>query len=180
MCKAAAALSAVQCSSSDMLCMDMLHILPMLLDGIDGKQARRTGTSGPLGELFDHGLDSYSVVLIPTCVYSLFSSDLSRLRFFLLLWNIFINFYLTHWEKYNTGVMFLPWGYDFTMLCRLIVAQMSDTRCEVFNSLIVPYALTMIITFLTPPSVIVETTLLLFLCIASCIAHVHYGTKVVS
>jgi ethanolaminephosphotransferase len=24
-------------------------------DAIDGKQARRTGTSGPLGELFDHG-----------------------------------------------------------------------------------------------------------------------------
>ena len=30
-------------------------------DGIDGKQARRTGSSGPLGELFDHGLDSWLV-----------------------------------------------------------------------------------------------------------------------
>ncbi|XP_013142436.1 PREDICTED: ethanolaminephosphotransferase 1 [Papilio polytes] len=87
------------------------------LDGIDGKQARRTGTSGPLGELFDHGLDSYSAVLIPTCLYSIFGRDeLSPLRFFFVIWNIFINFYLTHWEKYNTGVMFLPWGYDFTML----------------------------------------------------------------
>ncbi|KAH9635543.1 hypothetical protein HF086_003157 [Spodoptera exigua] len=44
------------------------------LDGIDGKQARRTGTSGPLGELFDHGLDSYSAVLIPTFLYSIFGS----------------------------------------------------------------------------------------------------------
>ena len=26
------------------------------LDAIDGKQARRTGTSGPLGEMFDHGV----------------------------------------------------------------------------------------------------------------------------
>lgn len=25
------------------------------MDAIDGKQARRTGTSGPLGEMFDHG-----------------------------------------------------------------------------------------------------------------------------
>ena len=25
------------------------------LDAIDGKQARRTGTSSPLGQLFDHG-----------------------------------------------------------------------------------------------------------------------------
>jgi phosphatidylglycerophosphate synthase len=30
------------------------------LDAIDGKQARRTGTSSPLGELFDHGCDSVS------------------------------------------------------------------------------------------------------------------------
>lgn len=28
----------------------------VILDGIDGKQARRLGLSGPLGELFDHGL----------------------------------------------------------------------------------------------------------------------------
>ena len=30
------------------------------LDAIDGKQARRTNTSTPLGELFDHGCDSVS------------------------------------------------------------------------------------------------------------------------
>ncbi|CAG5076731.1 Similar to chpt1: Cholinephosphotransferase 1 (Danio rerio) [Cotesia congregata] len=30
------------------------------LDSIDGKQARRTGSSSPLGELFDHGCDSVS------------------------------------------------------------------------------------------------------------------------
>lgn len=27
-------------------------------DAIDGKQARRTKTSGPLGQLFDHGCDA--------------------------------------------------------------------------------------------------------------------------
>ena len=30
------------------------------LDAIDGKQARRTGSSNALGELFDHGCDSIS------------------------------------------------------------------------------------------------------------------------
>ncbi len=30
------------------------------LDAIDGKQARRTSSSSPLGELFDHGCDSVS------------------------------------------------------------------------------------------------------------------------
>lgn len=30
------------------------------LDAIDGKQARRTNSCSPLGELFDHGCDSLS------------------------------------------------------------------------------------------------------------------------
>lgn len=35
------------------------------LDAIDGKQARRTGTSGPLGELFDHGCDALNTTVRP-------------------------------------------------------------------------------------------------------------------
>lgn len=34
------------------------------LDAIDGKQARRTNSSNPLGELFDHGCDSVSTVFV--------------------------------------------------------------------------------------------------------------------
>ncbi|KAJ2949889.1 hypothetical protein O0L34_g11209 [Tuta absoluta] len=263
------------------------------LDGIDGKQARRTGTSGPLGELFDHGLDSYSAVLIPTCLYSIFGRDeLSPLRYFFVIWNIFINFYLTHWEKYNTGVMFLPWGYDFTMIgscilllvtsvigpqawhtelpggilpsfifelvlyfsamitsqtvilwniyksyrdgtgkmrpfseairplvplfiffalstlwavyspsdvinrgprlyyiltgtifsninCRLIVSQMSDTRCELFNGLLVPYACVVCTIFYLRVSPMTELLMLAALTVASSLAHISYGAEVV-
>lgn len=94
----------------------LLVWLSFLIDGLDGKQARRTGTSGPLGELFDHGLDSYTTALIPIYMFSLFGShDLPPIRMFFVLWNVFLNFYLTHVEKYNTGVMFLPWAYDFTL-----------------------------------------------------------------
>lgn len=86
------------------------------LDGIDGKQARRTGTSGPLGELFDHGVDSYSTLLIPVYVFSLFGvADLPPIRMHFVMLNAYLNFYLPHVEKYITGVMFLPWGYDFLM-----------------------------------------------------------------
>ncbi|XP_023013923.1 ethanolaminephosphotransferase 1 [Leptinotarsa decemlineata] len=89
------------------------------LDGIDGKQARRTGTSGPLGELFDHGLDSYTAGLIPGAMYSIFGRgstySLPPFRMFFTMWNVMMNFYLSHFEKYNTGVLFLPWGYDFSM-----------------------------------------------------------------
>ena len=40
------------------------------MDAIDGKQARRTGTSGPLGQLFDHGCDA-----IATPVLLIFSTQ---------------------------------------------------------------------------------------------------------
>ncbi|XP_038218306.1 ethanolaminephosphotransferase 1-like [Zerene cesonia] len=92
--------------------------LAYTLDGIDGKQARRTQTSGPLGELFDHGLDSYSVFFIPACLYSIFGRldfSIPPIRMYYIMWNLLLNFYLSHWEKYNTGVLFLPWGYDFSM-----------------------------------------------------------------
>ncbi|XP_065342656.1 ethanolaminephosphotransferase 1-like [Cloeon dipterum] len=96
--------------------------LAYTLDGIDGKQARRTQTSGPLGELFDHGLDSYTTVFIVTCMYSAFGRtdhSVSPIRMYFCFWNIFLNFFISHWEKYNTGVLFLPWGYDASMLATM-------------------------------------------------------------
>jgi phosphatidylglycerophosphate synthase len=33
------------------------------LDAVDGKQARRTGTSSPLGQLFDHGEYSPKIIV---------------------------------------------------------------------------------------------------------------------
>ncbi|GJQ76278.1 hypothetical protein Trydic_g2008 [Trypoxylus dichotomus] len=98
--------------------------LAYTLDGIDGKQARRTGTSGPLGELFDHGLDSISSALIPILIFHVFgrsNNNLTSWRLYLVLWNVIVNFHLTHWEKYNTGVLFLPWSYDFSMWSVTIV-----------------------------------------------------------
>lgn len=89
------------------------------LDGIDGKQARRTQTSGPLGELFDHGLDSWTTVFIPIFLYSTFgrnSFSLPPKRLYFICWNVFFNFYISHVEKYNTGILYLPWSYDLSML----------------------------------------------------------------
>lgn len=37
--------------------------LYMVCDNCDGKQARRTGTSSPLGMLLDHGIDSVTAVI---------------------------------------------------------------------------------------------------------------------
>ncbi|GAA6019480.1 hypothetical protein JCM10207_001403 [Rhodosporidiobolus poonsookiae] len=76
------------------------------LDAIDGKQARRTGTSGPLGELFDHGCDALNTTL--GCLLTA-----SALNLGLSWWTVAslvatnANFYLTTWEEYHTGTLFL-------------------------------------------------------------------------
>ncbi|XP_065566533.1 ethanolaminephosphotransferase 1-like [Artemia franciscana] len=95
------------------------HFLAHTLDGIDGKQARRTGTSGPLGELFDHGLDAWTSFFIPATLYSVFGRGdygIPSMRFYACVCCVLFTFIASHWEKYNTGVLFLPWGYDVSQL----------------------------------------------------------------
>jgi ethanolaminephosphotransferase len=93
------------------------------LDGMDGKQARRTKSSSALGELFDHGVDSWASFLFPVCIFSAISKiddGLSPMAMHLLLISIYITFIDSHWEKYNTKVLFLPWSYDISMLLMTI------------------------------------------------------------
>ncbi|KAH8274071.1 hypothetical protein KR044_009875 [Drosophila immigrans] len=101
------------------LCTAINIFVAYTLDGIDGKQARRIGLSGPLGELFDHGLDSYTAMLIPTCLYSIFGRSrvysVRPMRMYYVCLTVYFNFFISHWEKYNTGILYLPWGYDLSM-----------------------------------------------------------------
>ncbi|CCE90629.1 diacylglycerol cholinephosphotransferase TDEL_0B05000 [Torulaspora delbrueckii] len=75
-------------------------------DACDGMHARRTGQSGPLGELFDHCIDSLNTTLslIPFCsTTGIGYSYLFILSQFAVLWN----FYLSTWEEYHTHMLFL-------------------------------------------------------------------------
>ncbi|KAK2824971.1 hypothetical protein Q7C36_018898 [Tachysurus vachellii] len=102
----------------------LFNFLAYTLDGVDGKQARRTDSSTPLGELFDHGLDSWACVFFVSSIYSVFGrgeSGVSVLTLYGLLWVVLFSFILSHWEKYNTGVLFLPWGYDVSQVTISIV-----------------------------------------------------------
>lgn len=64
-------------------------------------------------------LDSYSACLIPVCLYSVFGRgaaySVEPMRFYYVELTILFNFHVSHWEKYNTGVLYLPWGYDLGM-----------------------------------------------------------------
>ncbi|XP_012944001.1 ethanolaminephosphotransferase 1 [Aplysia californica] len=100
------------------------NFLSHTLDGIDGKQARRTKSSSPLGELFDHGLDSWATLFIPVAVYGIFGRGehgVNAFRVYLCVVGIMVCFVISHWEKYNTGVLFLPWGYDIGQISMTIV-----------------------------------------------------------
>lgn len=75
-------------------------------DAVDGKQARRTGMAGPLGEMFDHGCDALNTTL--EVVLASRALNLGR-----SWWTVasqiatLANFYLTTWEEYHTGVLYL-------------------------------------------------------------------------
>jgi len=75
------------------------------LDAIDGKQARRTGTAGPLGELFDHGCDSVSTMFV--CLASSCSVRLGQNLPFMLFQHLIASslFYCAHWQTYVSGTM---------------------------------------------------------------------------
>lgn len=115
----------------------------LYLDGTDGKQARRTGSSSPLGELFDHGLDSWATLFLPVALFSIFGrSELYGITVFQMygfLWVILLTFMISHWEKYNTGVLFLPWSYDLSQIVYLIITFVADF---VENSIISIYTTT--------------------------------------
>lgn len=71
-------------------------------DCMDGKQARRTGQSSPLGQLFDHGFDCI-------CNLAHVSTNAGYLViggtpwFTLLQGSLFLAFFMAQWEEYYTG-----------------------------------------------------------------------------
>lgn len=266
------------------------------LDGCDGKQARRTKSSTPLGELFDHGLDSWACLLLPGALYSVFGRGqygADEFGYYYVLVFVMFSFILSHWEKYNTGILFLPWTYDLSQVgitvaflvqylyaftwtrvtlpyvnvtisavglsvfavllvvlgvgvacmnvirsyrdksgnmlslsecirplvpcllwfslittwiyisptnilhhhtrmvytlmgtvfsnitCRLIVNQMSKTRCDIFNALVLPGLIIVPLVYLSQQAGLHEDKLLLIYTVMAAFAHIHYGTNIV-
>ncbi|KAG5678445.1 hypothetical protein PVAND_008118 [Polypedilum vanderplanki] len=75
------------------------------LDAIDGKQARRTNTSSPLGELFDHGCDSISTVFVSIAACCAGGLGHHPIAMLLNCATAIILFYVAHWQTYITGVL---------------------------------------------------------------------------
>jgi ethanolaminephosphotransferase len=75
-------------------------------DAVDGTQARRTHQSGPLGELFDHGVDAVNTTL----EVLLFSATMNLgqgWKTVLTLFASLLTFYVQTWEEYHTHTLTL-------------------------------------------------------------------------
>ncbi|RKU44625.1 hypothetical protein DL546_007175 [Coniochaeta pulveracea] len=76
------------------------------MDNIDGKQARRTGTSSGLGELFDHGIDSLNCTLASLLETAAMGLGTSKSGVFTALVPCLPMFFST-WETYHTHTLYL-------------------------------------------------------------------------
>eukprot|EP01132_Coremiostelium_polycephalum_P001515 gene1515-1907_t len=75
------------------------------LDNVDGKQARKTKTSSPLGELFDHCCDALSVAMFAVVMAATLRIGYkwAFISFIVGIWP----FYMAHWEEYHAGILVL-------------------------------------------------------------------------
>ncbi len=80
------------------------------LDNMDGKQARRTGSSSPLGLLFDHGCDAINSIFgsANVIIGMNLSPNENLLETWLLVFGPFFLFYIATWEEYHTGKLVMP------------------------------------------------------------------------
>lgn len=77
-----------------------------LMDNLDGRQARRTGSSSPLGQFFDHGCDAITGVSELFKVAASFNLGVSTKTFYFIFIMGF-GFFFTSWEEYVTHRFYL-------------------------------------------------------------------------
>ncbi|MCJ1312404.1 hypothetical protein MMC25_006078 [Agyrium rufum] len=75
-------------------------------DAVDGSQARRTHQSGPLGELFDHGVDALNTVL-EVLLFAAAMNLGQGWNTILTLFGACLTFYVQTWDEYWTETLTL-------------------------------------------------------------------------
>ena len=79
------------------------------MDAIDGKHARNTKRSSPLGQLMDHGCDAFSnsFIIIMVAQSVLLGSSIYTI---LIQTQVQLLFYASQWEEHYTGVLKTHYG----------------------------------------------------------------------
>jgi len=84
----------------------VLYFIYRLLDEMDGKQARKTGNSSPVGLMFDHGCDSFTAALLCLMMSKMMQIGNGPLVMWTLL-GITQSFHFATLEEYYIGGLFL-------------------------------------------------------------------------
>ena len=79
----------------------------IFLDNCDGKQARRTGASSPMGMLFDHGCDAFVAVINSSLLMRMFVVGANPYHIFTMMIAL-VPFYFVTLEQHYTGEMNFP------------------------------------------------------------------------
>jgi ethanolaminephosphotransferase len=79
------------------------------LDAVDGKQARRTKSGSPMGELFDHGCDAFTTPLLQVNVCIALGLTPGCVEAFSFIMLITSGLLFAIWEQFVTGT--LDFGY---------------------------------------------------------------------
>ncbi len=83
------------------------------LDNMDGKQARKTNSSSPLGLLFDHGCDAINSIFGSVTWINAFGLSAVIPQHLAPIWIMtfipMFTFFVTTWEEYYTHKLDLPW-----------------------------------------------------------------------
>lgn len=90
------------------------------LDAIDGKQARRTNSRSPFGELFDHGCDAVSIVFVVVGVCMMVELGSTPSLLFVECFATMFVYYAAHWQTYCSGIMRFSF-FDVTEAQLLII-----------------------------------------------------------
>ncbi|KAF5843458.1 CDP-Ethanolamine:DAG ethanolamine phosphotransferase [Dunaliella salina] len=80
-------------------------VLYINLDCVDGKQARRTKTSSPLGQLFDHGVDALVLHMMLANISASLGVACGWKMASAACLGIMVPWVLAQWEEYHSGIM---------------------------------------------------------------------------
>lgn len=96
-----------------MLCAAAAEFFFQTMDAVDGKHARRLGTSSPLGDFLDHVMDAVSIMTTAYLVCGALELDCLPLAYVCLV-VVSLNFVVIHWESAKILVMKLDNGSSIT------------------------------------------------------------------
>lgn len=99
-----------------------------MLDEMDGKQARKTGNSSPLGLIFDHGCDCFAAGISIICfgrALQVGNNILGQIYYI----GLYSSFHFTTLEEYYTGILYLGPGNGVSDGCAVILIANLVTIC---------------------------------------------------